>query len=76
MTATEHKRERHQALAALFRTHQRDLERLVHSHPRSAGSEAVLDACAFAWLKLVRRPDIPLDRDGLRWLTTVAIREA
>jgi DNA-directed RNA polymerase specialized sigma24 family protein len=49
---------------------------LVSSQTRSAGPETRLDACAFAWLKLVRRPDIPLDRHGLFWLATVAAREA
>jgi DNA-directed RNA polymerase specialized sigma24 family protein len=74
MTAPTGKR--HKALAAFFSAHQRDLERLVYSQARSVGPEAVLDACALAWLKLVRRPDVPLDRHGLRWLATVAIYEA
>jgi DNA-directed RNA polymerase specialized sigma24 family protein len=33
------------------------------------------DACSFAWLQLSRRPDIDLDRRGIAWLSTVAIRE-
>jgi DNA-directed RNA polymerase specialized sigma24 family protein len=76
MTATGLTDTRHKALAAFFRAHQRDLERVVSSRARSVGPEAILDACAFAWLKLVRRPDILLDRDGFAWLATVAIHEA
>jgi DNA-directed RNA polymerase specialized sigma24 family protein len=36
----------------------------------------IADACATAWLTLVRRRDISLDGDGLAWLTTVAVHEA
>ena len=43
---------------------------------RGIDAETIADACAIAWLALVRRDDISLDRDGLAWLTTVAIHEA
>jgi len=36
----------------------------------------IADACSYAWLQLVRRPDVGLDRRGLNWLTLVATQEA
>jgi DNA-directed RNA polymerase specialized sigma24 family protein len=76
MTAAERARKRRQALARFFTARERDLERVVTSQARSVDRETILDACAFAWLKLVRRPDILLDQDGFYWLATVAIHEA
>ncbi|MDA0163135.1 hypothetical protein OM076_22870 [Solirubrobacter ginsenosidimutans] len=76
MTTTEATRERRQALAAFYDAHQRSLQRLVHIKAGGAGAEAVLDACAFAWLTLVRRTDVTLDDRGFGWLATVAMHEA
>jgi DNA-directed RNA polymerase specialized sigma24 family protein len=75
MPAPEVSRERRQALASFFAANERYLRRSVYRHAL-ADHARIEDACAFAWLKLVSRPDITLDRQGFAWLATVAIHEA
>ena len=75
MSALEVSRERREALASFFAAKERHLWRTVRRRCR-ADDERIDDACAFAWLKLVSRPDITLDWPGFRWLATVAIHEA
>jgi RNA polymerase sigma factor (sigma-70 family) len=41
-----------------------------------AGEQTIEDACQHAWAALVRIDRVRLDRRGLAWLATVAIREA
>jgi hypothetical protein len=59
--------------AQLFAEHQATLRARVarRVHTRSANIE---EACAFAWLQLVRRR--PRRDTALQWLTTVAVHEA
>jgi hypothetical protein len=51
-------------------------ERAVHRHARGADDELVADACAYAWLQLVRRVDVTPSPSGFQWLLLVAIQEA
>jgi DNA-directed RNA polymerase specialized sigma24 family protein len=76
MSATTLASERREALAAFFDAHQRRLERAVYSQTRIADTEIVIEACALAWLRLVRRTDVTLDKRGFHWLATIAIHEA
>jgi RNA polymerase sigma factor (sigma-70 family) len=64
------------ALTAFYRAHQHRLLKRVHASARRAGDTVAEDACAYAWLQLVRRTDIQLDRSGFAWLATVAVHEA
>ncbi len=79
MTASSRTRDsdagRDGALTAFYQAHHQRLDRHVHARAR-ASDEIVQDACAYAWLQLVRRTDISLDRAGYQWLSTVAIHEA
>lgn len=68
--------ERGDGLAEFFAANHRRLARRVGYFAHGAGGTAVDDACAFAWLQLVRRTDINLDSDGYSWLSAVAIHEA
>ena len=61
------------ALARLLRAHTTSGSHAAsHRGARGAGAAVVADACAYAWLQLVRRPDIRLDRGGFAWLALVA----
>lgn len=51
------------------------LRRTVAACVTTTDDSVIDDACAYAWLTLVRRADIDLDDRGGAWLTTVAIRE-
>ncbi|GEM_PF-2332506 len=68
--------ERREGLAEFFAANHRRLARRVGYFAHGAGGTAVDDACAYAWLQLVRRPDVDLDADGYSWLSVVAIHEA
>ena len=58
---------------ALFRRRHRDLERAVRANVH-APDDVIEDACAFAWMQLVRcQPD---EATAYAWLKTVAIRHA
>jgi DNA-directed RNA polymerase specialized sigma24 family protein len=63
------------ALTAFYQAHHQRLDRHVRARAR-ATDQVVEDACAYAWLHLVRRADVGLDRAGYQWLRTVAIHEA
>lgn len=51
------------------------LRRAVAACVTTMDEGVIDDACAYAWLTLVRRSDIDLDDRGGAWMTTVAIRE-
>jgi DNA-directed RNA polymerase specialized sigma24 family protein len=76
MTTTCLAPERRRALGAFYAEHHRRLAGRVRSGARGVRAPIVADACAYAWLQLIRRPDIRLDRGGLTWLALVAIQEA
>lgn len=59
-------------VAAFYALYARGLERTVAR--RVAGAEMAKDGCAFAWEKLLERPDIDLNHRGRKWLETTAIR--
>ncbi len=44
--------------------------------PPGSRPETANDGCARAWEKLLARPDVELDHRGVKWLETVAVREA
>jgi DNA-directed RNA polymerase specialized sigma24 family protein len=68
---------REQQLGAFFVVHAAKLERRVTGKARGLDRGAIEDACAFAWLALVQRPDIDLQRPGAYWwLEKVAVRRA
>jgi DNA-directed RNA polymerase specialized sigma24 family protein len=67
---------RRSALTAFYTANQRRLSAAVHARARWADDAIVDDACAYAWLQLVRRTDVTLDRRGLSWLKLVATQEA
>jgi DNA-directed RNA polymerase specialized sigma24 family protein len=64
------------ALAAFYTRHRADLEQGVAARARNVPEATIEDACAFAWLALVRREDVTLDTRGVGWLATVATHEA
>jgi DNA-directed RNA polymerase specialized sigma24 family protein len=68
--------QRRDALAIFYAAHARGLHSRVARRSGVAGRETIADACAYAWLQLVRRDDIQLDTGGVIWLTLVAVQEA
>jgi hypothetical protein len=64
------------ALTAFYRAQHRRIERAVAASTAGITQPVLEDACAFAWLQLVRRADIALDARGTAWLARVATREA
>jgi DNA-directed RNA polymerase specialized sigma24 family protein len=76
MTATAANRERSDSLAAFYATQNPRVEAVVRYRGRSADHAVIDDACAAAWLALVRRPDITLDHHGTAWLKLIATRAA
>ena len=65
---------RHAAVAHFYTEHGGQLRAMVAR--RVHGSVGVEDACQNAWAILLAHPEIDLDPHGLRWLTTIATREA
>jgi DNA-directed RNA polymerase specialized sigma24 family protein len=76
MTSAEPHVDRREALAIFYARCHKGLAWRVRRRARLADDTIVSDACGFAWLELVRRPDIRLDASGLSWLTIVAVHEA
>lgn len=74
MTATEPSQA--SQLATFYAEHHRGVARAVAHVASRFGDALIADACAIAWLTLVRRNDIRLDRAGVNWMITVAIHEA
>jgi DNA-directed RNA polymerase specialized sigma24 family protein len=68
--------DRRNALAAFYARHHYRLTRALRARVHAVDDTVIADACAHAWLQLVRRPDINLDNQGLRWLTITATHEA
>ena len=66
--------DRERELTEFYAAHNTKLQRVVARNVRATAA-TIEDAVASAWATLLGRPDIRLDSDGLRWLTTVAIRE-
>jgi RNA polymerase sigma factor (sigma-70 family) len=58
-------------IAAFYAANERRLRRVVQ-HDTHASSDVAQDACQTAWTILLRREDIPLDRQGFAWLCKVA----
>jgi DNA-directed RNA polymerase specialized sigma24 family protein len=66
---------RRAAIADFYAVHARWLQNAVRL--RASAPEATIEeACQTAWLKLLGRPDVTLDRRGRKWLLVVAAREA
>nr|MBA2715534.1 hypothetical protein [Propionibacteriales bacterium] len=65
---------RSEQVAAFYARHARGLEHAVARQVRDR--ETANDGCARAWEKLLARPDVELDHRGVKWLETVAVREA
>ena len=66
--------DRERKLAKFYAANNTSLQRVVARNVH-ATTVTIEDAVASAWATLLARPDIRLDNNGLRWLTTVAIRE-
>lgn len=47
----------------------------VASRVRTSDETVIEDACSFAWVKLLGRPDIDLNDRGAEWIITVATRQ-
>ncbi len=67
-------RARRAAVARFYTEHAAQLRAMVARRVHT--SAGVEDACQHAWVILLAHPEIDLDHRGLRWLTTVAVREA
>ncbi len=67
--------DRREEIAAFFATYANHVHSCVARRARTA-HDVVDDACATAWTKLLRRPDIALNARGRAWLITVAVHEA
>jgi hypothetical protein len=76
MRPSDRDRERRDALARFYAARHRILVLAVGRRARGLEDALIADACAYAWLKLVGRPDINLNRGGFVWLLLVATREA
>jgi DNA-directed RNA polymerase specialized sigma24 family protein len=66
---------RRDAIADFYAVHARWLRRAIRLRA-SVPDATIEEACQTAWLKLLARPDISLDRRGRNWLLVVATREA
>ena len=67
--------QRQQKIANFYTQNAANLHRAV-ARRVDAPAATIEDACQAAWTTLLRRPDIDLDHHGLKWLATVAIRDA
>lgn len=47
----------------------------VANRVRTSDETVIEDACSFAWVKLLGRPDIELNDRGAEWIITVATRQ-
>jgi DNA-directed RNA polymerase specialized sigma24 family protein len=66
-------------IAAFYAQHHQRLVRLVAPRASWVSEQTLEDACAHAWLQLLRHPDIDLNGPcgrALGWLATTAVREA
>lgn len=61
-------------LERFYRARAGALHRRVAANVCTADLTVLEDACQFAWLMLLRRPDVTLDDRGAAWLATTAIR--
>jgi DNA-directed RNA polymerase specialized sigma24 family protein len=68
--------DRREGLAAFYATHHQRVKSIVASRARGADDDLVAEACAFAWMSLVRRDDVQLNDSGAAWVSTVAVRHA
>ena len=76
MSALAANSERRQAIAAFYAAQHSRVEASVRYRARRADHAIVADACAIAWLALVRRADITLDDRGAAWLKLTATHAA
>jgi DNA-directed RNA polymerase specialized sigma24 family protein len=66
---------RRDEIAAFYAAHANHVRARVARRARTA-PDVVDDACATAWMKLLRRSDVALNASGRSWLITVAVHEA
>lgn len=66
---------RSDAVGAFYAENAADLHRAIRR--AISGPDALIeDACAYAWMQLLRYGQVTFDEEGFRWLYVVAIREA
>ena len=63
-------------LEAFYLAHHRRVANAVARCAPRPDAHLVADACAYAWLALVRRHDVSLNAAGANWVITVATRQA
>ena len=68
--------DRRDALAAFYTRYHHRLYRAVRARVLGVDDSVIADACGYAWLQLVRRPDVGLDGRGLNWLKIAATQQA
>jgi len=76
MSALAANGDRRDAVAAFYAAQHSRVEATVRYRARRADEAIVADACAIAWLALVRRADITLDDRGAAWLKLTATHAA
>jgi DNA-directed RNA polymerase specialized sigma24 family protein len=67
---------RREALADFYRRRHRGLYWAVRRGTGGIDDDLIHEACATAWLALVRRADVPLDGRAYAWLLVTATHEA
>jgi len=76
MTSTDAGTSRREALAHFYARRHRSLYRAVRRNTGGVDDDVIHEACATAWLALVRRTDVSLDGHGYTWLLVTATYEA
>lgn len=76
MTSTDAGTSRREALAHFYARCHRSLYRAVRRSTGGIDDDVIHEACAIAWLALVRRTDVSLDGGGYSWLLVTATHEA
>jgi RNA polymerase sigma factor (sigma-70 family) len=69
--------DRDEQIARFYVRHAEQLRRAIGARNHGVDATLIDDACAFAWEKLLRRPDIDVTRyDAYRWIYKVALHHA
>jgi len=76
MTSTDSGTNRREALAHFYARCHHGLYQAVRRNTGGVDDDIIHDACATAWLALVRRTDITLNGGGYTWLLVTATYEA
>ena len=66
---------RRDAIARFYATRHRAVYGAVRGNVGGVDEDTIQEACAIAWLALVRRDDVALDGRGFAWLVIIATRE-